>query len=87
LKLSNEAIKTLRIKTAKFSGGQIPQSAFVTDRDRKGFYLFRESYFKYFDESHLKNLNSDDHVAVSGVDVLRITEVYINDNSEYGHGH
>lgn len=86
-KLSREAIRTLGIKTETLRGNVLPKSAYVVEEDRTGFYILRAGYFKYLDINQLKNLKPDDQVAIEGVGILKITEVYLGDDSEYGHGH
>lgn len=84
-KLSSEAIETLGIKSKRVN--DLPPSALVIDRDERSFYVLRDGYFRLLKLSELKTLRPEDEVVVEGVGLLRITDVYSTDESEYGHAH
>lgn len=86
-KLSKEAVQTLGIKAKTLKGDIFPESALVIEKDKKGFYILRAGYFKYLDISQFKNLKPDDQIVFEGLGILKITEVYLSDESEYGHSH
>ncbi len=101
LKLSDEAISTLEIKLESVKGKRfiINKETLVTSKNLKGIYRFRSGYFKFFPIVILKELNkgsylikaddieSNDQIVVHGVGLLRVTDVYSTDKSEYGHAH
>jgi hypothetical protein len=100
IKLSKEAIKTLSIKLQTVDGSnfKISKETLVTSKSKKGVYRFRNGYFKFLLAKILKEDNGGYQVSVKGVDfgdqivingvgLLRVTDVYSTDKSEYGHSH
>jgi len=76
----------------------IPKEALVVSLNKRGIYRYRNGFFKILpvkiegeDENTftvaVKGLRSGDEIAVGGVGLLRVTDVYSTDTSEYGHGH
>lgn len=99
-KLSKEAIKTLKLKldTVNGSSFKISKKTLVASKNTKGVYRFRAGYFKLLPAKIKKELPDGYMVEVSGVDfgdqividgvgLLRVTDVYSTDKSEYGHSH
>lgn len=99
-KLSPEASKTLKIKLSKVVGSKfkISKSTLVTSKNIKGVYRLREGFFKLLPVKITKEVKggymvevlgvkSTDQIVVSGVGLLRVTDVYSTDKSEYGHAH
>ncbi|OUR95445.1 hypothetical protein A9Q84_16565 [Halobacteriovorax marinus] len=99
-KLSPEAIKSLSIKLSKLDKLElkIKKSTLVTSKNVKGIYLFRAGFFKLLHVEIIKELRNDyivkvssilagDQIVVGGVGLLRVTDVYSTDKSEYGHSH
>jgi len=98
--LSKEAIKTLSIKMEKIKKSvfHIDKKNLVTSKSKKGVYRFREGFFKFMPAKiisskkgrykvEVKGMNLGDHVVVNGVGLLRVSDVYSTDKSEYGHSH
>jgi len=99
-KLSKEAIKTLKLKlnTVDGSSFKIEKNTLVASKNKKGVYRFRAGYFKFMQAKIVKELPSGymvevkgvdfgDQIVVNGVGLLRVTDVYSTDKSEYGHSH
>lgn len=100
IKLSKEATSLLEIETIKARNGKVilPHDAIVFIQKTKGFYLKRDEFY-YFIEvesvSKFKNqisfnyssFKSKDEIVISGVELLRVSDVFSKDESEYGHGH
>ena len=99
-KLSREAIKTLKLKLQTVDGDefQIVKSTLVTSKGIKGLYRFRGGFFKFMPVKLLKEVNENylvkvkgvdfgDQIVTNGVGLLRVTDVYSTDKSEYGHSH
>jgi hypothetical protein len=99
-KLSKEAIKTLKLKLNTVDGSKfsIAKKTLVASKDKKGVYRFRGGFFKLLPVKILKEENGTYQVEVKGVDfgdqivvdglgLLRVTDVYSTDKSEYGHSH
>ncbi|MFT6068094.1 MAG: hypothetical protein ACJAT2_002341 [Bacteriovoracaceae bacterium] len=99
-KLSKEAIKTLelKLKTVDGSSFKIDKKTLVASKDKKGVYRFRGGYFKFLSAKILKEetngymvevkgVDFGDQIVVNGVGLLRVTDVYSTDKSEYGHSH
>ncbi len=100
LKLSDEAIKTLNLTLKKVSTEvfSIDRDSLVVSKSMKGIYRFRDNFFKYLPVTSInkkqgkyfvrvKGIVAGDHVVTGGVGLLRVTDVYSTDESEYGHGH
>jgi hypothetical protein len=99
-KLSKEAIKTLKLKLKTVDGDEfkISKSTLVASKNSKGVYRFRDGFFKLLPAKILKKTNKEYHIKVSGVEfgdqivingvgLLRVSDVYSTDKSEYGHSH
>jgi len=99
-KLSKEAIKTLDIKLKTVDGDtfNVAKTTLVTSKSEKGIYRFRAGYFKFLSAKILKKTSNGykikvkgvdfgDQVVVNGLGLLRVTDVYSTDNSNYGHSH
>lgn len=99
-KLSKEAIKTLKLKIQNVDGDEfrIQKSTLVTSKNIKGVYRFRAGFFKLMNAKILKEtkdgykvkvigVDFGDQIVINGVGLLRVTDVYSTDKSEYGHSH
>lgn len=99
-KLSKEAIKTLKLKLSTVDGStfKIGKNTLVASKNKKGVYRFRAGYFKFLPAKILKEekngykvevkgVDFGDQIVVDGVGLLRVTDVYSTDKSEYGHSH
>lgn len=99
-KLSKEAIKTLKLKLQNVNGDEfeISKSTLVSSKSIKGVYRFRAGFFKLLSAKILKESKSGykvkvagvefgDQIVINGVGLLRVTDVYSTDKSEYGHSH
>ncbi len=99
-KLSKEAIKTLELKLQTVDGDEfiIEKSTLVASKSLKGLYRFRGGFFKFLPIKLLKEVDGKylvkvkgvdfgDQIVTNGVGLLRVTDVYSTDKSEYGHGH
>lgn len=99
-RLSKEAIKTLKLKlnTVDGSSFKISKKTLVASKNKKGVYRFRAGYFKFLPAKIIKELpdgytvevkgvDFGDQIVIDGVGLLRVTDVYSTDKSEYGHSH
>ncbi len=100
-KLSKEAITSLGIKLktiTKFNHLLIAKKSLVTSKHEKGIYRFREGFFKFVSVKIIKEqgsgyliqvdgLKAKDQIVISGIGLLRVSDVYSTDKSEYGHAH
>ena len=99
-KMSKEAKKTIGVKLRKLSEGPvvIPKEALVVSLNKRGIYRYRNGFFKMLpvkikgeDKNTfivtVEGLKNGDEIAVDGVGLLRVTDIYSTDTSEYGHGH
>ncbi len=99
-KLSKEAIKTLKLKLQNVDGDEfeIGKKTLVSSKSIKGVYRFRAGFFKLLSAKILKETKSGykvkvagvefgDQIVINGVGLLRVTDVYSTDKSEYGHSH
>lgn len=99
-KLSKEAIKTLKLKlnTVDGSSFKISKKTLVASKNEKGVYRFRAGFFKFMPakitkelsdgyQVEVKGVDFGDQIVVNGVGLLRVTDVYSTDKSEYGHSH
>lgn len=99
-KLSKEAIKTLKLKLQNVDGDEfeISKSTLVSSKSIKGVYRFRTGFFKLLNARILIETKSGykvkvagvefgDQIVINGVGLLRVTDVYSTDKSEYGHSH
>lgn len=99
-KLSKEAIKTLKLRLQNVDGDEfeISKTTLVSSKSIKGIYRFRSGFFKLLNAKILKETKSGykvkvagvefgDQIVINGVGLLRVTDVYSTDKSEYGHSH
>ena len=99
-KLSKEAIKTLKLRLQNVDGDEfeISKTTLVSSKSIKGVYRFRAGFFKLLNAKILKETKSGykvkvagvefgDQIVINGVGLLRVTDVYSTDESEYGHSH
>lgn len=100
-KLSKEAFDTIGVRLASASGRAflIPESALVVSNENKGVYRFRNGFFKLVRVENVKKIidgyevevldlfKESDQIAVGGVRLLKVSDIYSTDESEYGHGH
>lgn len=98
--MSEEALAFIGVefKNVVSSSFEIPFSALVINRNETGFYRLRKGYLKFV---HVKNVlrrgetveinvadwKFGDRVVISKVDIIRVSDVYSTDESEYGHAH
>jgi hypothetical protein len=99
-KLSPEAIKTMKLKLTTVDGElfTIAKSTLVTSKNTKGIYRFRGGYFKFLKASSVKEVKGKyqvkvkevsfgDQIVTNGLGLLRVSDIYSTDKSEYGHAH
>lgn len=99
-KLSKEAIKTLKLKLKTVDGDtfEVSKKTLVASKGDKGVYRFRAGFFKLLNAKIIKETSSGyqlkvkgvdfgDQIVVNGVGLLRTTDIYSTDKSEYGHSH
>lgn len=99
-KLSKEAIKTLKLRLQNVDGDEfeISKHTLVSSKSIKGVYRFRAGFFKLLNAKILKEtkfgykvkvagVEFGDQIVINGVGLLRVTDVYSTDESEYGHSH
>jgi hypothetical protein len=99
-KLSREAIKTLKLKLQTVDGDEftIQKTTLVASKGSKGLYRFREGFFKFLPVKIIKEVSNKylvkvkgvdfgDQIVTNGVGLLRVSDVYSTDKSEYGHSH
>lgn len=99
-RLSKEAIKTLNLKlnTVDGSSFKISKKTLVASKNKKGVYRFRAGFFKLLPAKitkelpdgymvEVKGVDFGDQIVIDGVGLLRVTDVYSTDKSEYGHSH
>ncbi|MBK7546272.1 MAG: hypothetical protein IPI56_11110 [Elusimicrobia bacterium] len=101
LQLSDEAVKTLEIKTqAAPEEFTLPKSAIVTFKDETGVYRLRDGWYKLiegearpqgvlvrFIPQRKKDLRPGDTIVVEGAPLLRVAELDAFSTGEAGHGH
>lgn len=101
IEFSDEALKKLNIKLMSINSKtvQVERSALVFDKEEVGFYLFREGkfYFRKLAEYerldskkirfNIENLKYGDQLVVSEVGLIKISDIFAHDESEYGHSH
>ncbi len=95
-RLSEGAIKALGIKFQDFQSDQVEihKDALVASGDFKGVFRFRDNYFKLIEISLLEDKEDTyliklskfqlgDKLIISGVNLLRVADIYSTDKSEY----
>lgn len=101
LQLSEEAVKTLGIKTQPApSESFVPKSAIVTFKDETGVYRLRDGWYKLvegytqpqnnrlrFTPHEKQDLRPGDKIVVEGAPLLRVAELDAFSGGEAGHGH
>lgn len=99
-KLSKEAIKTLKLRLQNVDSNEfeISKSTLVSSKNIKGVYRFRAGFFKLLNVKILKetktgyklkvvDVDFGDQIVINGLGLLRVTDIYSTDKSEYGHSH
>ena len=99
-KLSKEAVSTLKLALKSMSTNtlSIGKNSIVISKSNKGIYRYRSGFFKFIPVQIIKELENGylikvetfefgDQMVVQGVDLLRVSDVYSTDKSEYGHSH
>lgn len=89
-KLSPEATKRLAIKTVRFEYGfeNISKDAYVIVAKERALYRKRDGFYKLIDEHELTGeFQGGDEVVIQGIGLLRATDIFSTDESEYGHAH
>ncbi|EPZ49878.1 putative lipoprotein [Bacteriovorax sp. BAL6_X] len=90
IQLSKEAQKRLAIKTVLFETGfnNIPDNAYVVVGKERALYRKRNGFFKLVDEHELTgSFTKGDEVVISGIGLLRVSDIFSTDESDYGHAH
>lgn len=88
LSLSDKVIKTIGIKTQEFDfKNEIPKSSLVYHLDEVGFYVKRGNLFYFIHKGEEDEIKPGDELVTEGVGLLRISDVFSKDTSEYGHEH
>jgi hypothetical protein len=99
-RLSKEAVKTLKLRLKNVDGStfQIDKKTLVASKNTKGVYRYRAGYFKLLPAKIIKEVKGGyridvkgvdfgDQIVIDGVGLLKVTDVYSTDKSEYGHSH
>ena len=99
-RLSEEAKETIGVKLREPSESPlvIPKDALVVSLDKRGIYRYRNGFFKMLPVKiegedkktftvAVNGLKGGDKIAVGGVGLLRVTDIYSTDTAEYGHSH
>lgn len=99
-KLSDEATSSLKIKLETVSGSEfeIKKSTLVASKSLRGVYRYREGFFKFLEVKIKKEIGDSyvisvegmkfgDQIVVDGLSLVRVSDIYSTDKSEYGHGH
>ena len=98
--MSEQALEFIGVEFKNMTSSvlKIPSNALVVNQDEVGFYRLRKGFFKFIP---VKDIRRDadsveldysawkfgDRVAISNVDIIRVSDVYSKDNSNYGHAH
>lgn len=99
--LSDEAFKTLGIKTQALPGNNtFPKQAIVYFKDETGVYRQRDGWYKLiegkaesqgnrvrFVPHNRQDLRAGDQIVVDGVPLLRVAELDAFSSGDAGHGH
>lgn len=98
--LSREAQERLEIKTKPILSKIIwlKKSALVRSKKMTGVYIKRERFYKLVHAKiievkgeklklKLEDFKSSDEVLINGVNLVRVTDIFTKDKSEYGHSH
>lgn len=98
--LSPQAFKTLGLELQNIDKSKISisKSALVTFKNENGVYVLRDGFFKMLKvslvlenedsfEVELFGFKPKDKLVTKGVKLLRVTDIYSTDKSEYGHSH
>lgn len=101
-KLSSIAIQNLKLELKSVSGNKltVASDTVVKSKNLVGVYRFKDGFFKFLNAKVIKNnkksktmviavkdLNFGDQIVTKGVSLLRVSDVYSTDKSEYGHSH
>lgn len=90
LKLSAQATARLKIKTVPFSGNLIgiKESSYVVIGKERALYRKRDGFYKLIDEHDFSTaFKPSDEIVIEGIELLRISDIFSTDKSEYGHAH
>lgn len=98
--MSEEALNFMGVefKNAISSNFEIPANALVVNRNETGFYRLRKGFLNFV---HVKDVlrrgdtieindsgwKFGDRIVISKVDLIRVSDVYSKDKSNYGHAH
>lgn len=100
--LSNKAIQNLKLQLLNIHSDEVTldESQIVKVKDSIGVYRFRGGFFKFVKCSKIRrdkvnkkitlkltDYNFGDQVVTNGISLLRVTDIYSTDKSEYGHAH
>lgn len=99
--LSHEAFDSLRINTIEVKKAKIINidlTSLVTSLGAVGIYRLRNKHFKFIKLTQLKinqgkaiieskDLMEGDKIVTHGQNLLKVADIFINDNSNYGHSH
>lgn len=99
-KLSPQAIDTLKIKFKNIENNifTISKESLVVSKYDRGIYRYRDGFFKFIDVQIIKkdklnhlvkieDFEKGDQVVISGVKLLKVSDVFSTDTAEYGHSH
>lgn len=100
IKLSPKAIANLKVSLMSANAGlvEIPRKALVKKGNETFVYRYRNGHFKMIaakvmidGKQTLKVKVADrefgDQIVVDGVELIRVSDTYANDEAEYGHSH
>lgn len=98
--MSEEALNFMgvKFKNAISSSFEIPANALVVNRNETGFYRLRKGFLNFVHvkdvirrgdsiEINDSNWKFGDRIVISKVDLIRVSDVYSKDKSNYGHAH
>ncbi len=99
IRLSESALKNLKLELMPLKAGlqSVNKKVIVMQKDEAHIYRYRDGFFKLIKVSvkevgaqlkirPLSHVNGDQYVA-AGADLIRISDVYANDDASYGHSH
>ncbi|AYF44038.1 putative lipoprotein [Halobacteriovorax sp. BALOs_7] len=90
LKLSPQATARLKIKTIPFSYNlsDLNKSSYVIIGKERALYRKRNGFYKLIDEHDFSTaFKPSDEIVIEGIELLRISDIFSTDKSEYGHAH
>ena len=98
-RLSSQAYVALGIEHLKVNGSSfaIPKMALVRIKNTTGVYRYKDHFFKLIPvkiKSEEKNqyivtsaINEGELIVTQGMELLRVADIYVQDTSDYSHGH